>query len=276
MLPCLRQLRGARHQPIRHARRHIEQASQLVERLRGIVDADVDDAFDGGVGFRIERPDDEDAGGLHAARIAALRLAGVERVHQALGHRALAAAIGGRHGLDDGGTGERVALRGEVFAGDVAGVTAKMNEILRIGIAIDDALAGVDGRAAFGVDHGDLARVAAGILVGDAFDHFGRRQPLLEQRDRLGTVLPIRRRLRGDGADTRLGVRNRGARPKRARLDTDTKFVGRRIERDDREGAEPGIRNVRLRPYARARPERIGWWWPAGRRRSTCFMARTV
>ena len=115
---------------------------------RRIVDANVDDAFDGGFGFRIERPDDEDAGGLHAARIAALGLAGIERVHQALGHRALAVAIGRGHRFDDRGARERVALRGEVVAGDVAGVSAEVHEILGIGVAIDDALAGVDGGAA--------------------------------------------------------------------------------------------------------------------------------
>ena len=37
-----------------------------------------------------QRPDHENAGGLHAARIAALGLRGIERIHQALGHRALA------------------------------------------------------------------------------------------------------------------------------------------------------------------------------------------
>ena len=91
------------------------------------------------------------------------------------------------------------------------------------------------------IDHGHLARVAPGIFVGDALDDLGRRQALLEQRDRLGTVLTVRRRLRGHGADARFRVRDGGAGPERARLDPDAELVGRGIEGDDGEGAEPRI-----------------------------------
>src|SRR6185436_17944452 len=144
-----------------------------------------------------------------------------------------------------------VALRGEVLAGHVAGVAAKVNWIFRIGVAIDDALAGVDRGSALGIDDGDLPRVATGILVGDSLDDLGGRQPLFEQRDGLGSVLAIRGGLRGHGADAGLCVRNRGARPKRARLDPDAELVGRGIEGDNRKGAEPRIGSVTGRRYAR-------------------------
>ncbi len=174
VLAGFRQRGGAGQQPLRHAHRHVEQAAQFLERLRRIVHADVDDAFNGGIGVGRDRAHDEDAGGLHAAGIAAFRLSCIERIHQALGHRAFAAAIRRCHRLDDRRARERVALRGEVFAGDVPGIAAEMHEILGIGIAIDDALAGVDRGSPFGIDHRHLACIAAGIFVGDALHHLGR------------------------------------------------------------------------------------------------------
>ena len=75
--------------------------------------------------------------------------------------------VGVGHRLDDRVARQRVALRREVAAGDVAGVAAEVHRSFGIGVAIDDALAGVDGRSALRVDHRDLPRVAAGIFVGD-------------------------------------------------------------------------------------------------------------
>ena len=127
-------------------------------------------------------------------------------------------------------------------SGDVTGPGTEVDLVRRISIAVDDPLAGVDRRSALGVDHPELPRVAARILVGDPFHHFRWSQPLLEQRDRLWSVLPIRRRLRGDCADAGLGERNRRAGGKGARLDGDAELVCRRIEGNDREGREPRIR----------------------------------
>ena len=188
VLAFLRQLRRARQQPVRHARGHHQQAAQLVERLLVIVDANVDDAFDGVFGIRRQRAHHQDAGRLHAARIAALRLAGVERIHQPLGHRALAVLIRRGHGLDHLFARQRVALRGEVGTRDVSGVAAEVHEVLGIGIAVDHALAGVDGGPALRVDHRHLPGVAAGIFVGDPLDDLRGRQSLLEQGDGLRTV----------------------------------------------------------------------------------------
>ena len=77
---CSRRARSA-------AKRDVQQTAQLDERIRRIVNAQIDDALDGGVGVRRNRPDDEQAGGLHAADVAAFRLPRLERVHQPLGHR---------------------------------------------------------------------------------------------------------------------------------------------------------------------------------------------
>src|SRR5262249_19993068 len=185
---------------------------------RCVVYTDVDDSFDGRLAVRLKRTDDENPAGLHAADVAAFQLTGVERVHQPLGHRPGAVLVRVGHRLYDRFAGERVALHRKIAPGDVTGPGAEMHLVGRIRIAVDDPLAGVDRRSALGVDHPDLPRVAARILVGDPFHHFRRTQPLLEQRDRLWSVLPVRRRLRGDGADAGLGERNRGAGRKRARL----------------------------------------------------------
>src|SRR5262249_36498196 len=159
----------------------VEEAPQFPERIRRIVDTDVDDALDGGFGVRRYRPDDENAGGLHAAHVAAFGLTGVERRHQAIGHRALAVRVGRGHRLHDLLADERVALNGEIRAGDMAGVSAQVHWIVRIEVAVDHALARVDRRTSFRVDDAHLTRVASWILVGDSLDDFGRRQPLLEQ-----------------------------------------------------------------------------------------------
>jgi hypothetical protein len=224
-----------------HAEREVQQPPELLERIGRIVDADVDDALDGRRRVGRKRPDHQEAGRLHAARIAALGLAGVECVHQALGHRPLAGLVGGGHGLEDVLARQRVALDRKAPAGDVAGVTAEMNEIRRIGIAVDHAFAGVHRRSTFGVDDRHLARVPSRVLVGDALDDLLRRESLLEERDGLGSVLAVRRCLRGDRANARLGERDRRAGGERSRLNADAQLVRSRIERDDREGGEPRV-----------------------------------
>ena len=62
------------------------------------------------IGAGRDRPHDEQAGRLHAARVAAGGLTGIERVHQPLGHRACPLLVGARHVLQHVFAGERVAL----------------------------------------------------------------------------------------------------------------------------------------------------------------------
>jgi hypothetical protein len=123
----------------------------------------------------------------------------------------------------------------------VAGIAAQVHQIFRVVVAIDDALAGVAGRPARRVDHGHLPRVASRVVVGDAFDHLGGREPLLEQRDGLGAVLAVGGRLGGHGAHARLGEGHRRTGPEGARLHTDAQFLRGRVERDDRERAKPRV-----------------------------------
>ena len=101
---------------------------------------------------------------------------------------ALAVLVGRGHRLHHLLARQRVALHGEILAGDVAGIAAEVNGIVRVGVAVDHALAGVDRRSALGVDDRHLPRVAAGIFVGDVLHDLGRAQPLLQQRDGLRTV----------------------------------------------------------------------------------------
>ncbi|MEZ5287615.1 MAG: pyruvate carboxylase [Vicinamibacterales bacterium] len=136
------QLLAARGQPGRLPGRHPQQPPQLHERVLRIVHADVHDALDGGCRVWLERPDHEDARRLHAAGVAALRLARVERVHQPLGHRAGARPMRSRHRREHGLARERVALDGEVVSGDMAGVIAQVHRVVGILVAVDDPTAG--------------------------------------------------------------------------------------------------------------------------------------
>ena len=226
---------------LRHAKRDVQQASQLFERIDRIVHANVHDAIDGDVGPRRYGPDDEQPGRLHAARIAAGRLTGVEGIHQPLRHRSFPVLVGARHVLQHVFAGERIALDREILAGDVAGVAAEVNEILRVEIPVDHVLAGIDGGAPFRVDHRELPGVAARILVGQLLDDLRGTQSLLQQLDRFRAVEAVGCRLRGDGADPRNRVRNGRAGRKRMRLHGDAELGRRRIECDDGEGVEPGI-----------------------------------
>jgi hypothetical protein len=98
----------------------------------------------------------------------------------------------------------------------MSGIAAEVNEVLGIGVPVDHALAGIDRGSPLRIDHRHLARVAAGIFVGDPLHHVGGRQSLFEQRDGLRAVLTVRRCLRSNGAHAGLRVRHRGARPERA------------------------------------------------------------
>ena len=171
-------------------------------------------------------------------RVAALQWPASVR-HQALGHRS-SALVGVGHRLDDRLAGQCCPAP-EASSRDVAGVAAEVHRVGRVVIAIDHTLAGVHRRASLRVDHRHLPGVAARILVGDPLHDLGGAQALLEQRDRLRSVRPVRRGLRGDGADARLGERHGRTGRERARLDADAELLRGRIERDDREGREPRV-----------------------------------
>ena len=92
-------------------------AAEFVDGLRVIVDAEVDVA----VVCAAVAPaiaDDEECGGLLAAFVATGSLACGEGVDEADGEVFVRDEEGFRHGIDDFGAGEDVALDGVVFAGE--------------------------------------------------------------------------------------------------------------------------------------------------------------
>src|SRR5262249_46154641 len=90
-------------------------------------------------------------------------------------------------------------------------------------------------------DDGDLPAISVLIIVGNLFDHFCRAESLFQQRHGFWSVSAICCRLRGDGADTGLGPRHGRAGTESAGLHTDTEFIRRWIECNDRERRKPGF-----------------------------------
>ena len=123
---------------------------QLAERIIVIVDAEVEDAVDGGLLVALARDDDEPRG-LPAAVVAACRLRRIERGEQPLGERAGCRVERLTHRRPDLGRAEHVPLHAHVLRGQVAGMG-------------DAALAGMRCGRAARIDERDLPDLAA--LVG--------------------------------------------------------------------------------------------------------------
>ena len=170
--------------------------------------------------------DDEQAGRLLAAAVAAGGLGGVEAVQEAERER-----LPGRP-LE--GVGEPVhrGLRDEdVALGRVAGARPAAGPRVA-------AFAGVRRRASLAVDDAELPLRAALVRGGQPLDDLLGRESLAEQRQAVRAVARVRVRLRRDRADVRLRPGDDRADGEELRLDGDTPLARLEVAGDDRVGGD--------------------------------------
>src|SRR6185503_6140801 len=217
--PGARLARAAAHEGDEALVRLAVQAAQLGQRVRVVVHAQAQ------LGILLGRVD-EQRRRLLAALVAARRFAGVEGGKQAFGKR-LVRAFEGFRGLADH------ALVGEHVAGH--GIT-----LARKRAAPVDALpAGVLADAAGGIDHMELALLAAFVGRGQAPDDFRRGNAVSQQLEALRPVVRVHQGLGRERADAALRVRAERADGEEARRDRHAEGAARGIARDDRPGHGP-------------------------------------
>ena len=167
----------------------VEQPGQLGDRLGVVVDAQVDrDVVEAAVPGALL--DHQQRRRLPAARVAAGRVAGGQRVEQPAGERRVrVGGLPGRlHGLDDVLAGEDVALDGVAVAGEAAG-------------PVEAGVPGVRGGAAVDVDDADLAVVAALVVLEQPLQRDRGGRAVVEVGERLALVGDVGVGLGGDRAD---------------------------------------------------------------------------
>ena len=194
--------------------------AELAERIIVIVDAEVEDAVDGGLLVSLARDDDEPRG-LPAAVVAACRLRRIERGEQPLGERAGCRVERLTHRRPDLGRAEHVPLHAHVLRGQVAGMG-------------DAALAGMRCGRAARIDERDLPDPAALVGLEQLVERLARASSRGQQREPARPVPALGERLRRDRAHARLGPRARGAGVEGARLDGHAQLAGLGVAPDDR------------------------------------------
>jgi hypothetical protein len=222
-------------------------ASELLERARVVVDAEIEeDVREAGVAA--VGLDDEKRGGLLAAAVAAGRLRRVEAVEQALDQRASGSPLERLcERVDRLGRDEDVALRRIAVARAMTGPVVA-------------PVSGEGGAAARSVDDPELALRSVVVGLGQSGDDLLRRDALAEQREPVRPVAGVRVRLRGDRPDARLGPGNDRADGEELRLRGDAPLTCLEVAGADRvRGDDRATR--RSSPPDRARgalgPERV-------------------
>jgi len=201
-----------------------DEAAEFLEGFGVVVDAEVEDSVEPGFagGFA---GDDDEGGGLFAADIAADGLGGIESGEHAAGEVAMGLLEGFRHRGPDFVVEHEIGLDGVVVANDVTGG----GDVLR---------SGVGGDAALGVDHGDLANVAAFVGEEESFQGVGGGAAGPHEVEAELAVAGIDEGLGGDGADSGFGPGDRGADGEPVGLNGDAEFAGCGVAGHDGEGVD--------------------------------------
>jgi tetratricopeptide (TPR) repeat protein len=250
---------------------HLDQPAHLFQRFRAVVHLQPEDDV-------VVQPhaavllDDQHGRRLHAARIAARRLTGIERRHQA--QREMSRGLLERvdHAGDDGFAREDVALRGAERSALVPcpglSLRSRVRSVIALRIHDRELPALFRPRPA----------VQAGIRIAveNRLDDRRRREPSAQQLQRLRPVAHVDNRLcRGD-ADVGFGPEHAVPDREHARLHRPADLAGFRVVAEDREGGNRiGKRGLRRdsgfddrrradRQHERqdeARPAERGWGW---------------
>jgi hypothetical protein len=195
----------------------LEQPPQLAQRRGVVLDPQVDPRAP-----RLALGRHHEQGRrLAAAHVAALRLRGVERGHQARRQVAVRGLERGGHRRRHGLALHHVRLRGVVLAGDVAGER-------------DAVRARVRGDLAARVDDPHLAHARRRVVVEQRLQRLGRAGAGGEPVE---PVRPVRRlddRLRGDRAHAGPRPRTQRADGEPVRVHGGAELARARVERDDR------------------------------------------